>query len=103
MDTVYSGAMAFVATATDDIRVSELRQNLGKTAPTGIKANGNGMRYLQKRRKEEEGTEGIYPWTTERVVKDAITSLTADENCSLMESSFRRNLTKKGPQLARSH
>ena len=57
----------------------------------------------KKRRKEEEGTEGIYPWTTERVVKDAITSLTADENCSLMESSFRRNLTKKGPQLARSH
>ena len=53
MDTIYSGAMAFVATATDDIRVSELRQNLGKTAPTGIKANGNGIRYLQK--KEEGG------------------------------------------------
>ena len=36
MDTVCSGAMAFVATATDDIRVSELRQSLGKTAQTGI-------------------------------------------------------------------
>ena len=33
------------------------------------------------------------------MVKDAITPRPADENYSLMESSFMRNLTKEGPQL----
>ena len=61
--------------STQSVQTDDVKGDVRSFGSQGIFSNGNGMRYLQKK------------------------ELTADENCSLMESSFMRNLTKEGPQL----
>ena len=49
MDTMYSGAMVFVATATNDVHVSELRQNL-RTVKDAAEMNKRKLALFQNSR-----------------------------------------------------
>ena len=45
--------------STQSVQTDDVKGDVRSFGSQGIFSNGNGMRYLQKRRKEEEGTEGI--------------------------------------------
>ena len=45
--------------STQSVQTDDAKGDVRSFGSQDILSNGNGMRYLQKRRKEEEGTEGI--------------------------------------------
>ena len=45
--------------STQSVQTDDAKGDVRSFGSKDILSNGNGMRYLQKRRKEEEGTKGI--------------------------------------------
>ena len=46
--------------STQSVQTDEAKGDVRSLGSQEILSNGNGMRYLQKRRKEEEGTKDTY-------------------------------------------
>ncbi len=46
--------------STQSVQTDEAKGDVRSLGSQGILSNGNGTRYLQKSRKEEEGTKGTY-------------------------------------------